>query len=37
VRTIYIWPGGSAHHQAGIEEDVARWHAGLAFQALADC
>ena len=32
-----IWPGGSAHHQTGVEEDVARWHAGLAFQVLDDC
>ena len=37
VRTIYIWPGGSAHHQTGVEEDVARWHVGLAFQVLDDC
>ena len=36
VRTIYIWPGGSAHHQARVEEDIARWHAGLAFQPLDD-
>jgi hypothetical protein len=37
VRTIYIWPGGSAHHRTGVEEDVARWHVGLAFQVLDDC
>jgi hypothetical protein len=37
VRIIYIWLGGSAHHQTGVEEDVARWHVGLAFQVLDDC